>query len=299
MTLEMTMNVRVRRITELFVEGTELLLDEDEPPTVLWLKKLNVFEEQECRLDGQAARSDKLLELRGDDNRDMRIARATIEDDWDIHDLVNALVNAKLAEFYGLSKDDVDGSDDWKEHRAYLERYEALASDSPDRDPEGLDRYNQMSTEFNTAILEKLKERQEDYRLVLTNEMSDDERAELYYKHVRDRMAMDAFARERRITEVWYCVRDCSATVCDDLGKWDHTDCKHERLFDRAEIVTLPRELFVRLVEAIDALQVPAVSAGNSAAPTSSSDSSEQSNAAEAESTASSQEATPNDAPST
>jgi hypothetical protein len=289
-------NARARRITDLFVEGTELLLDDETPPTIVWLKKLNVFEEQECRLDGQAARSDKLLELRGEDNREMRIARATVEDDWDTDDLINTLVNNKMAEFYGLAKDDVDGSDEWKEHREYLARFGGLLEDDPARTPEATKRLLEMQNEYSQAIIGKLKERSDDYRVSLTREHSDDERAELYYKMVRDRLAMDAFGRQRRITEVWYVVRDCNATVQDDLGTWDHSGCKHEMLFDRSEISSLPAALFEKLTAAIDQLQVPTVTAGNSAAPTSSSDSSERSSVPEADSTASSQEETPSDA---
>lgn len=291
-------NARLARITDLFVEGTELVLSEDDgtgSPTVLFIRKLNPFEEEECRLDGQVARSDKLLEMRDPENREMRIARATVEEDWGVDELVNALVNNKLSEQFVLAKADVDADEEWLPHLDFLNRGGVLIN--PDEDPEGAARWRKLNAEYLTAIQEKLKGRQSDYTDELHNNRSQEERVEMYFDMVKESQARAAFFRERRTTEIWYAVRDCYADRNED-GTWNHAGCKHPRLFEREDIRSQGADLLNTLSSAIDSQTITPAQAGNSDAPTSSSDSSERSSDPEETSAPSSQEETSPDATS-
>lgn len=294
------MRERLARITDLFVEGTELVLadaDDTGKPVVIWIKKLNPFEAQEAQLDGQAARSEKLLALRDPEAREMKIARITVEKDWSDEDLVNALVNAKLAEMYQLARDDVESDEEWSKHLVYLRRMAALQLDDPSVSDDERQLYQKTQADYLAAIQAKLRERQDEYRDELVTQHSQEEREELYYDMVRERQGFEAYGRQRRISEIWYAARDCQATTKKADGTWDHDSCTHEQLFDRSEIPRLGAELLTVLTKVIDELTMPVQEAGNSAAPTSSSGSLEQSSAPEETSPASSPEETSDVAP--
>ena len=103
---------------------------------------------------------------------------------------------------------------------------------------------------------------------------------------------------ERRVTELYYAIRVCEASR--DGMAYDHTRCDHRQraLDSRDQVRSLPEQVLVKVIEALDQLNVPQREAGNSDAPVSSSASSEQPNVPEA-STPSTQEETSNESPTT
>src|SRR5574337_1456016 len=114
---------RIKRVTDLFQEGQELYLGDDDAgkPVVIWINKLNSFEDDECRRDGLAMRSEKLLELSDPDNAEMATAEqaaAKLDNDT----LIDRIVDQHFDEDYFAALDDADLDKEWREKKEYLER---------------------------------------------------------------------------------------------------------------------------------------------------------------------------------
>ena len=125
-----------------------------------------------------------------------------------------------------------------------------------------------------------------------------DELTREFLERWRQRISLDEFMEERRVTELYYALRVCQATR--DGGTYDHTPCDHRQraLAAREQVRGLPEQVLTKAIEAIDGLNVTPREAGNSVAPVSSSAPSEQPNVPE-DSTPSIPEATSNGSPMT
>jgi hypothetical protein len=282
---------RLKRITDLFVEGTALELGRDSvgAPVVVWVNKLNSFEDDECRKDGLAARSEKLMEL-DEHHPDVMNARSQLAK-WDRDQLVEQAAQQKYDEDYLAALDDIESEEGWKEKLTYLRRMDELHTDAdvPVDDPRR-EKYAEINEAFFNRVREIAEGLQADRRKELLN-LSVEELTENFVDDVKNRIAMSSFMEERRISEIWFATRDCQALPTDN--GLDHSGCDHRKrmLENRADVRTLPEAVIVRIVEVLTEMTVDRRAAGNSDAPANSSESSEQPNPVE-ESTVSTQEVT-------
>lgn len=266
----------LKRITDLFTEGTELVLGEDESgtPVVVWVAKLNSFEDEDARQDGLAARAEKTLAMNSD-NPEVHNLRSLMER-WDKDDLIANVAALKSDEDYLKALDDIDSDEEWREKLVYLRRMDTLHDDaSIPEDDERRTKFTELNQEYYRALREFADKRQADRRRELADTPMEDLRQQ-YIDGVIDRFSMDAFMAERKVTEIFYCARECNAVKVE--GGWNHEKCDHTQklMASRAEVRTLPEELLNKIINTLSSITVDRRTAGNSDAPPSSSGSSEQ-----------------------
>jgi hypothetical protein len=271
---------RLSRITDLFLEGREMDFgtDADGKPIVVWVGKLNSFEEEEARRDGSAARSLRMLAL-NDDNPEVREAREELSE-LVREELIQVIAAQNFDEDYLLAVDDVESDEEWKEKLSAM-RMSLLLPDSevPEDDPRHKQAY-ELNQEYlqaiNDAATKRQAERQADCQMKDLDELQD-----LFVKNWKTRVGLSEFFAEQRVTQLFYSLRDCQAMNEGD-GKYDHSRCKHTRLLsERSQVRSLPEEVLEKGIAMLQEITVDRRTAGNSDVPMSSSESSEQPKQAE------------------
>jgi hypothetical protein len=264
---------RLSRITDLFLEGKEMDfgVDADGSPILVWVNKLNSFEEEEARRDGSAARSLRMLGL-SDDNAEVLEARSELAE-LSRTELVQIIAAQNFDEDYLLAVDDVESDDEWKEKLNAM-RMAFLVDDIPEDDPR-FEQATKLNTEYLAAISDaagkRQAERQAECQVLDLTELSD-----LFIKNWKTKVGLAEFFAEQRVTQLFYSLRDCQASVEND-GKWNHSRCKHTRLLtERSQVRALPEEVLERGLAVLSEITVDRRTAGNSDVPMSSSASSEQ-----------------------
>jgi len=266
---------RLSRITDLFLEGKELHFGDDDTgkPILVWVNKLNSFEDEEARRDGSAARSMRLLAL-NDENPEIMSAREELAE-FTRAELVEIIAAQSFDEDYLLAIDDVEADDDWADNLEAL-RMSLLLKDSdiPEDDPRWA-QSSELNQKYVVTINELTAKRQTD-RQNEYSRMDLDELMDQFIKNWKARVGLGEFFAEQRITQLFYALRDCQATAKPD-GGWDHSKCRHERLLqERSQVRGLPEDLLERGIETLGEITVDRRTAGNSDVPTNSSESSGQ-----------------------
>lgn len=276
---------KFKRVTDLFNVGVELVLEEhgDEGPVLVWVNKLNSFEQEEARKDGAVGRAQVIMRLEDPDSEEMSVFDSAMVG-RDKEAFVRALLGLKRNELYVKALDDIRAIPEWTEKMEVLERGDALLADrGRDADPGEVERLGKLNGEYVAKIQDIVDELEGIERQDLEN-FDLAELQEKYREEYRESAATQGFLTEFRTTEVFYALRDCHASTKGENGRWDHTSCDHRvRLLDaRSDVRELPEALIGLVRQAIQDLNMTPRDAGNSAAPTSSSASSEQPSAAEA-----------------
>ncbi len=295
----MDINGRLRRVTDLFVEGEEVFLglDETGDPVVIWVNKLNSFEIEEARRDGIVQRGLKMRDLAEEDNPERQAFFAEVRLLSD-EGLRHAWVNQRVEELYLDVVDEVESAAEMREKAELLRRLPQLLSDAEAAED---DPRRQQLQDLQTEYLEAIRVGQEKRQKEALREAEGYDRADLetsYFEKWRERQTLDIFMEERRITEIFVAARECAAKRVDEVT-WDHSACDHNiRLLpERALVKKLPPGVVERLVDTLDRITATTRESGNWGAPASSSASSEPSSVPEAPSIPSSQEETPVAAP--
>ena len=291
---------RLKRVTDLFIEGKVVALgnEEDGTPILVWVKKPNSFESEEARRDGLAARSGRVLELREEDDPE-RLNLAEQVKKWDTDELITMRLSQEADEMWMNAVNEIRSDKEWREKLDYMERMpQLLADEGVDEEDDRSKRLAEINRDYLDAVRKHVESEQEARRKELAERSREDLEDEFYEKW-RDRASIDEYMREKRVTEIWYALRDCQATGSAESG-YDHRTCNHGRrlLEERREVRDLPEDLLLRVIDALDELEMPIREAGNSAAPATSSASSEPASEAEA-STPSTPDETPSDAAGT
>lgn len=292
---------RLKRVTDLFVEGRELYLGDDpdnNQPIVIWVKKPNSFESEEARRDGLAARSGRMLELREDDDPE-RLNLVENVKRWDDDELITMRLSQEADEMWMSALNELRTDDEWREKLDYLDRTPMLLADEgADAEDPRHEKLNDLNREYLDAT-RAIVEREQKARRDQLAESSRDDLEEEFFEKWRERASIDEYMREKRVTEIWYALRDCQATGSVETG-WNHRTCNHSRrlLDERREVRDLPEDLLLQVIAVLDDLELTIRDTGNSDAPANSSASSERPNEPEA-STPSSPDETPSDADGT
>lgn len=290
---------RLRRITDLFVEGETIHLGDDEAgkPVLIWINKLNAFEIEESRRDGIVARGLKMRDLGDETNPERTAFDAEIRLLSD-EELRKACVNQRVEEMYLDVIDEVEIDPEMRDKIEMLRRLPEQLADAgvADDDPRHA-QLTQVQTEYLEAIRKGQEKRQAE-ALKDAEQQSREDLAASHFEKWRERQTLDLFMEERRITEIFVSARECYATAKEG-GGWDHRECDHNQqlLPERALVKKLPPSVVEQMVETLDRITSTARESGNSDAPASSSESSERSSAPEAPSIPSSPDETPGDAP--
>lgn len=269
----------LRRVTDLFVEGkvVPLGIDEDGRDVTVWVNKPNSFEREEAQRDGRAAQAARQLALRDPENPEWVVLRDDVRNFTD-EGLIIAIANMSYNEDNFRAVQDIQADPEWADRLEILRRQPTLLDDAAV--PEEDSRRKQVadiSREYLERIDELTQKRQDERRKDL-RDMSRKDREEAYLEKAIEALSIEAYQEARRMTEVFYALRVCTAVRDEKTGTWDTSRSDHSvrLLDDRSQVRTLPDALVRKVVETLDELLVPQHEAGNSDAPASSSASSEQ-----------------------
>jgi hypothetical protein len=270
---------RLRRVTDLFVEGTEVVVrglpqrTSDPEPVLVWVNKLNSFEMEEARKDAQVARSRLVMALRdvGSDEMALFQSNADTENQASI---IAAMIAAKASTFFVSAMDSIKSDPDWSE------RMEILLRPTPageELSQEELDLLAKLNTDYTTELTERIRlERESTERelLVLPMELLREQYAQQY----RDSRGAAAWNIAFTKSQTFFALRQCEAVTQGQDGRWDHSPCDHNlrMLATRDQVSTLPNGLLASIQDAITQLNMERDQARFSAGQRSSSESSPQ-----------------------
>ncbi len=273
----MSNKLKLKRINDLFSEGDMCYLGDDETgvPVCVWVNKPNSIEEEEARLDGQAGRMEILMALSDPSHPEMQHAHMLIEKMTD-DELYATAVSQNADQMLAMASLDVDADKEWTDKLDYLRRQNELLDDAKvsEDDPRRAE-YAKVNGEYIDAVeayYEKRKEAKlEEYKAKGRKEVED-----LFIEDIKDRLSLDHYMLERRITQMFYASRECDATGDEGRKNFDHSKCDHsKRLFaERVEVRELPENVLGKINDKFEAILVGVRNVSNFPEPQNSSDSS-------------------------
>lgn len=271
---------KVRRIQELFVEGKVINLTAGDEVVRLFVAKPNSFDRDEATKDGRAGKARRVLTF--DDDADEQAVLDDLVAETSRESKIRALVQVKDNDFYVRAMDDIRADKKWAERLEALDRAE-LADDSGtdedarSRQAEEHETMRRVNTQYLAAVEAGIaKLREEEQTELEAKSAGDLDKA--YRKAYRDQLGNTAFLSERRLSELYFAVRDCQGT--EDATKpdgYDHSRCNGHvvRLADhRREVREFPDVVVITARTALEDLAMPPQDAAFSDAPMSSSASS-------------------------
>lgn len=277
------------RLTSLFETGRVLELERNGETVTVWVNKLSPFELEEARQDGRVARARAILAMKevGTPEYDLFQAMAT---NVGTEAIIQSLLETKNVEFVSKAVRDLRADPAWADRLLIIEQTdpELLSKDPEDPQVQAVDK---ATRDYTEEVQRLVAEYREDERVALLP-MTREKLLEQYRESYVDAQGMVAFNVEYQRSEVLHALRECAAKRVD--GRWDHTGCDHTQRIceDRLQVAQLPDEVWTAVRQALVSLNMTVDQARFSAAPGSSSASSEQPSAAEEASTASTQEVT-------
>ena len=268
-----------RRLTDLFVVGTELTIGDEYGSVDVWIQKLNPVEQERALRKAQAVRSKFMASKRDQDNEVYFAAIADAMDmgrdeclDYITSDELtrnNQAIEARIAEENGWNKDDYlagladawaggDGETPLSEVYATRDDIDRWSEDQIAEAESCWAEIERFSQEVSDAVTE---EREDVQRRHATK--SDEELREIVAEKLHRLQADLMWSIEFKKAQLLYGVRD----------PIDHTKYYFS---DREEIDRLNEQTLLRLLEAFTALTVDAIEGKDSRGPELSSESSEQ-----------------------
>lgn len=245
---------KYRKLSELYVQGTELEIEIDGEELVIYMRALNQLEVEEARSAAQAARSRMVLALRdrGSEERSKFDATFAMEGREEIIDqIAHGEANAMLPKIMGQVQDDTDP--EWQEKMEVLERHESLSP--PNKEEEEL--IARINTEFFQRVRDELDLEVGSAKARLER-MDDEALRERFHDFWIDRRGNEHAMAEYRIVEFYYAARVCDGVKNAD-GEWDHSACEQHRMRvweTREEVRELGDEMHAVLGQAMDGLNM-------------------------------------------
>ena len=265
------------RVTDLFTRGKELVLEHEGESMVLWIARLNSFEQAEVQRDGNAARARTLSRLDDKDDEVMVVVEQNLKE-FNRDEITGQVVLFKYNDHYVQARDDIYTEPAWREKIEAFSRGEALLNDQVEPDAQEQSRLEAMKADYYAELEKRSAQLGERYREEL-DAMTEKQVHKLYRDGVRELQGRNAWVEESHISQVFYATRVCKATPTD----LNHANCNHRQQLipTRKDVRLLPDEVLTRIRDAIDELAIPLREAGNSDAPLNSSESSERQDDAE------------------
>lgn len=270
----------VRRITDLFVEGEVVYLG-DHPvthtPVVVWVNKLNSFEREECQRDGILRRSERLAELTkgSPETRAVEVEMSF----WSDEELVAKYVEGQASEIYLEALDNLSVRPDFRELEDWVRRGPQIQETAATGDTR-IATLEAKIDEYTTRLALE-RQRVADERTAQYGERPRVQMEKAFLEEWRTNRAFADFADTKRVSELYFSVRVCKATLLTTelSGErvWDHSACDHNQRFftDRDSIRRLPDEAMLKIADVYNQFSMAPRDAGNWDAPSSSATSSE------------------------
>ena len=263
------------KLSQLFAVGKHYVLTPvSGPPIPIWIAKLNSFEVEECNHEGRVARARMMTLLNERGTPEYDVLKADSER-MSLDDCLGMLVQAKNDEHLVETFADLRSDKDWSERMLAMEDSGEQLADKPDDDPEK-DHIRQLSLNFHDEVMQRLAQRQSDYREELA-ERGVVALREMVREEFAERKGLEAFAEAKQLYELYKIIRVCNAGVdvlTDDPAA--HVGCDHSQCFLEGirEARLLPDAVRDEVMEQYHLLLVPTEHARFGEGPTSSSDSS-------------------------
>src|ERR1044072_8526145 len=202
----------LKRITDLFVEGCEIYLgdDDEQKPVVMWVNKLNSFEVDEVNRDASVRRAERIAELT-DDSPEVRGIRAQV-DLWSDDELRQAIVATQDDEIMLESFQNLQTQKDWMELEDYVRRAPMLMEDDSVKpgDPR-FETIQEKTAEYTRRL-------QEENNRVVQERMDDlagidrDVLMRSFMEGWRARATTEEWQTAKRQTELYLAARACRGT---------------------------------------------------------------------------------------
>lgn len=258
---------RLRHVTDLYVKGTTVTLDDGTP---LWVRVLNPFEQETARSEAQIARARLALAIREVGNDEQAKARDSFFDAGK-EGAIELLVDAKVGERYVKVVEQLRYDPEWKE------RLDILARDTTDtaKPLEGIEKeaMEKVASDYLAELNRRVDEERAGYRAEY-QEAEEEVLWEAYRDIYIDRRAGAAAMAEHQLHQILFGTFLCEGIHADEV--WIHPECKHDqRLFEAAdEVKTISEELWNTILAGINSIDMSVTEGKASAAAASSSDSS-------------------------
>lgn len=234
------------RLTQLFAEGTELVLDPPQvpgapkpDPVILWIAKLNAFQEEQANQAGRIARARLVNAIREIGTPEWELVQSQKGDALNSA-MVMAIVQSKETELFIKATNQMRANETWREKLEIM--------DQTDEDQlEGIEKeaHAKMRAESTEALLDLHKELLDDLKHSL-DEMNRDDLEEHFENAFLNEQGMAAFGIERARHHLYLCMRICQANPPEgDNARWDHSQCDHDQMFlaEVAEADRLPQSV--------------------------------------------------------
>jgi hypothetical protein len=248
------------RLTQLFAEGTELVLEvphvpgQPKPePVVLWIAKLNAFQEEQANSAGRVARARLVNAIRRVGTPEWELVQSQKGDALNSA-MVMAIVQSKESELFIKAMNAMRADEDWRERLEIMDQTEEEKLEGVEKEAHVL-----MRNEFNADLLDRHKVLLDDYKHDL-EEMSREDLEEHFENAFLNEQGMAAFGIERARWHLYLCMRICQASPpADDNARWDHSGCDHEQMFlaNVEEADRLPQSVRDKVEQAYAVVAVP------------------------------------------
>jgi hypothetical protein len=245
------MRDRLRRVTDLFVDGTVVELPDG---SYLWAQALNPYERDECVSDAQVARARLVMAMREAGTERLKVEARL--DEVGRQTCVTELAGVKADEKYQSFIAEVQDDPEWTERMDIIRRTDFNNAAKPPTDEE-VTLIAKIEKEFFAEVRARA-DAERDYQIKSLERLSDEDFLSEYAEAWMEKRGAALGQAEFSLTELWLCIRLCEATKNAD-GDYDHSACgTHEyRLFDsKADARTAPAGLQDKLTVALRELQM-------------------------------------------
>lgn len=242
------------RLTQLFAEGAELVLDPPGggDPVVIWVAKLNSFEEEQASQAGRIARARLINAIREIGTPEYEWMQAQKGDTVSAA-MVEVIVQAKESELFIKAINDLRSDPEWRERLEIMDH-----SDETQLKGIELEAHERLKADYTEALLERHDERKAELReeLAALSRVNLEEQYELAFLNEQ---GMAAFGLERGRQHLYLCMRSCEATPPPPGGHWDHSRCDHQRFYlaNVDEAQKLPQSVREKVEDKYNEISLP------------------------------------------
>jgi hypothetical protein len=274
---------RINKLLQLFAEGTLVELEAADETILVWVAKLNPFEDEQANQAARVASARAQMAIKEVNNPEYDLFQSSIENLTDDSMRVG-ITDARSNNLFMEVIRDIRSDPEWHDRVELLE-----LGDEPKDDVER-EYMAKLNHEYSTELIKRHRERIEDLAHDL-GMLQREDLVEQFRESYLEQRGFTIWSMERERQQIYLSMRECNAER-DANGRWSHDACDHRKFFlDKiGEVDSLPEFVRKRITEAYAEIVVPPTLARFSDALESSSESPERSVSEEASAASSPEE---------